>query len=181
MNRSLLLAATVLLLAGVGAAEPDVPALEGVVTPDTRLLVVAPHPDDEALGTGGLIQRVLRHRGAVRVIVITSGDGFPPGVVLEMHNAHPRPDDYRAYARLRERETIRSLGVLGVTRNDIDFLGFPDRGLCPMLEQYRFDRPPYYRSPFTAADRPPVAEATLPGLPKLDAPCPHCGSAPGSW
>jgi N-acetyl-1-D-myo-inositol-2-amino-2-deoxy-alpha-D-glucopyranoside deacetylase len=169
VNRSLLLAATVLLLARPGAAEQDVAALEELGTPGTRLLVVAPHPDDAALGTGGLIQRVTRHEGAVRVVVITSGDGFPPGVALETHNAHPQPDDFRAYAHLRERETIRGLGVLGVARNDIVFLGFPDRGLCPILEQYRFDRPPYYRSPFTAADRPPPADALVPDT-EYDAP-----------
>ena len=28
------------------------------VTADTRLLVIAPHPDDEVLGAGGLMQRV---------------------------------------------------------------------------------------------------------------------------
>ena len=32
-----------------------------------RLLVIAPHPDDETLGAGGLIQRVLSAHGTVRV------------------------------------------------------------------------------------------------------------------
>src|SRR5262245_59954350 len=128
VNRALLLAAMALLLAR--PAPSDVAARESLVTVDTRLLVVAPHPDDAVLGAGGLIQRVLHRQGAVRVIVVTSGDGFVPGVALETHKAHPQADDFRAYARLREREAIRGLGVLGVGRNDIDFLGFPDRGLC---------------------------------------------------
>jgi LmbE family N-acetylglucosaminyl deacetylase len=167
VNRALLLAAMVVLLARPAPA--NVVARERLVTADTRLLVVAPHPDDAALGAGGLIQRVLHHRGAVRVIVVTSGDGFVPGVALETHKAHPQADDFRSYARLREREVIRGLGLLGVGRNDIDFLGFPDRGLCPILEQYRLDRPPYYRSPFTATDRPPPGDVLLPGT-EYDAP-----------
>jgi LmbE family N-acetylglucosaminyl deacetylase len=31
-----------------------------VVPPATRAVVVAPHPDDETLAAGGLIQRILR-------------------------------------------------------------------------------------------------------------------------
>lgn len=38
------------------------------------LMVVAPHPDDEVLGCGGLIARVLAGGGQVRVIVLTGGE-----------------------------------------------------------------------------------------------------------
>src|ERR687886_586162 len=39
-----------------------------LVSPNTRLLVFSPHPDDETLGTGGLIQRVLSAGGTVKVV-----------------------------------------------------------------------------------------------------------------
>jgi LmbE family N-acetylglucosaminyl deacetylase len=39
-----------------------------------RLLVVAPHPDDELLGCGGLINRVKRAGGQVFVLFLTVGD-----------------------------------------------------------------------------------------------------------
>jgi LmbE family N-acetylglucosaminyl deacetylase len=163
------LAATMLLVAHPTTARDDVAVPRELGAPGMRLLVIAPHPDDAALGAGGLIQHATRQGDAVHVIVITGGDGFLPGVALETHKAHPLPGDFRAYARMRERETIRGLDVLGVAREDIDFLGFPDRGLCPILERYRFDRPPYYRSPFTDADRPPLADALVPGT-EYDAP-----------
>ncbi|MST31813.1 hypothetical protein GHK86_03595, partial [Acidimicrobiaceae bacterium USS-CC1] len=39
-----------------------------------RVLVVAPHPDDEVLGAGGLLQ-VLRGRGvAIEVCAVTDGE-----------------------------------------------------------------------------------------------------------
>lgn len=41
---------------------------------DQRLLVVAPHPDDELLGCGGLINRVKRSGGEVFVLFMTCGD-----------------------------------------------------------------------------------------------------------
>jgi len=38
-----------------------------------RLLVLAPHPDDEVLAAGGLMGRVAREGGEVRVVSLTSG------------------------------------------------------------------------------------------------------------
>src|SRR5262249_9672320 len=72
------------LLVCVIVAEPfaadEVPELNLNVGPTTRLLVLAPHPDDEALGAAGLIQRVVGAGGSVRVVLMTSGDAFPEGV-----------------------------------------------------------------------------------------------------
>lgn len=39
-----------------------------------KLLVIAPHPDDEVLGCGGLIQKVKRAGGKVYVLYLTVGD-----------------------------------------------------------------------------------------------------------
>ncbi len=41
---------------------------------EQRVLVVAPHPDDEILGCGGLISKIKENGGAVHVLVITVGD-----------------------------------------------------------------------------------------------------------
>ncbi len=43
------------------------------LTPET-LLVVAPHPDDEVLGCGGLIQKIKNEGGKVYVLFMTVGD-----------------------------------------------------------------------------------------------------------
>jgi N-acetyl-1-D-myo-inositol-2-amino-2-deoxy-alpha-D-glucopyranoside deacetylase len=42
-----------------------------------RLLILAPHPDDESIATGGLIQVARGVGAAVRVIVLTDGDNNP--------------------------------------------------------------------------------------------------------
>lgn len=41
---------------------------------DQVLLIVAPHPDDEILGCGGLIQKIRDNRGKVYVLFMTVGD-----------------------------------------------------------------------------------------------------------
>src|SRR5262249_38639410 len=60
------------------AAEPRAGfAFDGLaVDAGERLLVIAPHPDDEILGAGGLAQRVLMQDGHVTVLYVTAGDGF---------------------------------------------------------------------------------------------------------
>ena len=42
-----------------------------------RLLVLAPHPDDEVLGAAGMIDAAVRRGAAVRVVVATDGEAGP--------------------------------------------------------------------------------------------------------
>jgi LmbE family N-acetylglucosaminyl deacetylase len=73
-----------------------------------RLLVLAPHPDDEVIGCGGLIALHLREHRAVRIVIAT--DGAAGGD-----------------AAGREDEARRGIAMLGDA--EVVFLGFPDRGL----------------------------------------------------
>jgi len=86
-------------------------------------LIVAPHPDDEAIGAYGLI-RALTARGArVTVAVVTDGAGSHTGSVR-----WPR-------ARLvaaRRRETLRAMLRIGVGSGSVVFLDLPDGGLTAM-------------------------------------------------
>src|SRR5262249_25666464 len=88
--------------------------LEPFLTKNTRLMVVSPHPDDETLAAGGLIQRVLKLGGSVKVAFMTSGDGFPEGVEKENRISRPNAQDYRNYGKLRKREARQALRVLGI-------------------------------------------------------------------
>jgi len=42
-----------------------------------RTLVIAPHPDDESIAAGGLLQRAIAAGGEVRVVFVTDGDNNP--------------------------------------------------------------------------------------------------------
>ncbi len=160
-SMSVVVASIVLASTPIPGAAPKASALKGLRRSSARVLIFAPHPDDEVLGAAGLIRRVVEGGGSVRVVFMTSGDGFAAGVTRETHSPHPSADDYRRYAQQREAEAVRGLATLGVGRDQMVFLGFPDRGLCPIRRLYQIDRAPYYRSPFTAADRPPPAEALI--------------------
>ena len=86
--------------------------------PRGRVLVLAPHPDDEALGCGGTL---LLHRAQgdpVKAVFVTDGEaGDPRGLY--------RGRDYRA---LRRAEARRAAQVLGV--GALEFWGLPDGALA---------------------------------------------------
>jgi len=98
-----------------------------------RLLLFAPHPDDESLTTGGLIQQVLRNGAQVRVVFITDGGNNPwPQRVLEKR-WRIRANDRARWGARRRKEATDALTKLGVPLNDVRFLGFPDQGLTKIL------------------------------------------------
>ena len=87
-----------------------------------RLLVLAPHPDDEVIGCGGLVAQHMAQQRAVRVIVATDGA-----------EAEPSAADRDGYRRQREDESRRALAMLGDA--DVHFLRFADRALDDAVAQ----------------------------------------------
>jgi LmbE family N-acetylglucosaminyl deacetylase len=80
-------------------------------------LVVAPHPDDEVLGCGGIIGLLQQARVPLRIVVVSDGAASHPGSVR-----YPPP----ALAGLRKAESLAGLACVGVRSEQIDFLGLPD-------------------------------------------------------
>ena len=158
-------AAITLLWPGVDAsararrqpAHTPPPTLE--VPPETRLLVIAPHPDDETLAAGGLMQRVHESGGHVNVVYLTDGDGYPEGVQSEGHVESPSASDYRGYGRQRRREARDALAALGLDRASHTFLSFPDGGLCKLTRTYWSERRTAFRSPPTTTSSPSSARS----------------------
>jgi LmbE family N-acetylglucosaminyl deacetylase len=82
-----------------------------------RLLVLAPHPDDEVIGCGGLVALHAREGRRVQVVIASDGVAAEPTV------------DETAYREMREAESALGLQALGVERDPV-FLRFPDRELA---------------------------------------------------
>ena len=132
------------------------------ISAETRLLVVAPHPDDELLAAGGLIQRVHAAGGTVRIVYLTDGEGYPEGVEAENHVSAPTAGDYRGYGRRRQGEARHALAALHVDDSWLKFLSFPDGGLCRLMTTYWSERASAYESPYTRRDRPPPSNVVVP-------------------
>lgn len=84
------------------------------------LVVVAPHPDDESLGCGGLIALCLAARRAVHVVIVSDGTGSHP-----TSKAYPR-DRLRD---LRESEARTACRALGLDDKTVTFLRLADRAV----------------------------------------------------
>jgi LmbE family N-acetylglucosaminyl deacetylase len=102
--------------------------------PRSRLLVFAPHPDDETLATGELIQLAIASGAAVRVVFATDGDNNPwPQRWVERRWRIDASARARWGARRRS-EAEAALAALGVPAGSARFLGWPDLGLTHALE-----------------------------------------------
>ncbi len=156
----IVLFAFAILSPAVAQAE-KVQAIEPLISHNTRLMIFSPHPDDESLGAGGLIQRVIEAGGKVEVVFMTNGDGFPEGVESEHHIAVPTAKDYRKYGKERRLEVLKAVTTLGLRECDVIFLGFPDGGLNYLRLEFR-SHPKPYMSPFTREKHPPSFEIIVP-------------------
>jgi len=113
------------------------------------VLVFAPHPDDEVIGTGGVIQQAAAKGERVRIVFVTNGDGYPraASVLTGKPISGLRSADYIELAATRQREAIAAATLLGVGLSGLVFLGYPDG----VLEQvYTSASGAPARSPWTA-------------------------------
>lgn len=76
---------------------------------EQRLLVLAPHPDDEVLGCGGLMSKVKSEGGEVYVYIATVGDQVQYGTVSN--------------AKKRQEEIREVMGHLKVDDYDLSLVG----------------------------------------------------------
>jgi len=81
-----------------------------------KLVVLAPHPDDESLGCGALLARAFAGAGA-HVICLTDGSASHPG---------SRQWTPERLARQRRAEMVAAISCLGGTPRDLTWLGMAD-------------------------------------------------------
>lgn len=92
---------------------------------NTRLVVLAPHPDDEILACGALLQQHLQRGGKCLIVAATDGE------------ASHKPTLDRSAAQLaatRQLESLRGLSRLGTYGVDVVRLGLPDGRLTHHAE-----------------------------------------------
>lgn len=76
-----------------------------------KILILAPHEDDETLMAGGIIRSAIENGDQVKVLLATNGD----------YNG-------QSSGQNRIHEAVTSLAHLGLTKDDILFLGYADTG-----------------------------------------------------
>src|SRR4029077_10201289 len=99
----------------------------------SRLMLIAPHPDDEALACSIILQQAVRAGAAIHVVYLTDGDNNPwPQRTLE-RRWRLSLSDRKRWGKLRRSEALAALRVLGIHASDVQFLALPDQGLTDLL------------------------------------------------
>ncbi|HUE30353.1 MAG TPA: PIG-L family deacetylase [Verrucomicrobiae bacterium] len=140
-----------------GPARPASSVASLALPEHPRVIVFAPHPDDETVGVGGLLFRLAQARVPLRVVFVTNGDGYRRALEQDFAVERPTDADYVAFGELRQREALAALAHLGVAPQDVRFLGFPDGGLAELWRAHWLRTHPY-TSPYTNESSPPDAE-----------------------
>jgi N-acetyl-1-D-myo-inositol-2-amino-2-deoxy-alpha-D-glucopyranoside deacetylase len=99
-----------------------------------RVLVIAPHPDDEVIAPGGLTATAIASGATVRTIVVTAGDGFKKAARL-ISGGPLSPKVFRELGTLRYPETQASFEALGVPAADRVYLGYGDASVSALWDQ----------------------------------------------
>ncbi len=79
-----------------------------------KILIFAPHPDDEVVGMGVAIYKIAQKGNIFKIAYLTNGER---GVFSDIPNSRKK--------KIRVKEAIKSMGVLGVRERDLVFLNLP--------------------------------------------------------
>ncbi|MEM0174420.1 MAG: PIG-L family deacetylase [Sulfolobaceae archaeon] len=82
-----------------------------------RVLIIAPHPDDETLCCGGSIVKFLEEGNEVRVIIVTDGRYGSPNDELR---------GSKELIEIRKKEALNATRILGLSKDNVEFLDFED-------------------------------------------------------
>ncbi len=93
------------------------------------MLFIAPHPDDECLAGGGLIQQALKMGLDVRVVVLTAGDASEGAAQDFLGRYGCAALDYMTMGDARMQETRDALRTLGLPPGKVIFLCYADGSL----------------------------------------------------
>jgi len=139
---------------------PSCPTL----TPDDRIIIFAPHPDDESIGCGGVIQQALALKVPVRIVWLTYGDNNEWSFFLYRKHIVVMPEAVRLMGEVRHQEAVAAAKILGVDPHQLVFLGYPDFGTLTIWYRHWADRPPF-EGMLTKVTKVPYADAYRPGAP----------------
>jgi LmbE family N-acetylglucosaminyl deacetylase len=128
-----------------------------------RIVIFAPHPDDEVLGCGGLIQQALAHGAEVHVALMTNGDASELSLIFGERELSRKPQAFIALGRARQQESITALASIGLPADRIHFLSYPNNGLVALWRVDHWLRSSPYRSPYTRATASPYQRTFTPG------------------
>lgn len=110
---------------------------------EDKILILAPHPDDEALGCAGVIQEALRRKAQVKVMYLTNGDHNQLAFIVYEKRLVFRKGEFIHMGEIRRKEAVKAMSLLGLKEESLIFLGYPDFGTFAMFTRYWQAKKPF--------------------------------------
>ena len=132
------------------------------LTPQDRVLILAPHPDDEVIGCGGIIQKSVDMKLPLKIVFLTYGDNNQWSFLL--YRKHPvlMPKSVRLMGQVRHGEAENAAKILSVAPEQLVFLGYPDFRTLNIWYSH-WGKSSSARSMFTKVTAVPYDNAYRPG------------------
>jgi len=121
--------------AAMGAGASSEEALSPFLPVD-RVLILAPHPDDEAIATSGVIQHCLQNHVPLKIVYFTNGDNNELSFVVYEKRLVFRKKAFVYMGEVRRKEAVRAMKYLGLGEENLTFLGYPDFGTMEIFMRY---------------------------------------------
>jgi len=118
-------------------------ALLEPITKDDRILILAPHPDDEIIGCAGVIQKAVAVGAPVRIAYLTNGDANQLAFIVYEKRLTFLPGEFVHMGEVRRKEAIAAVKMLGLSEKDLIFFGYPDFGTFAIMHYYWDTKKPY--------------------------------------
>lgn len=125
---------------------------------EDRVLILAPHPDDEVIGVGDVIQRAIKSGAKAKVVLFTNGDNNELSFIVYEKRLTFRKREFLHMGEVRRKETLAALSFLGISQDNIIFLGYPDFGTMEILTKYWATVKPF-KTLFTRVNKVSYPEA----------------------
>jgi LmbE family N-acetylglucosaminyl deacetylase len=109
--------------------------IEPTFKSDSRLMMIAPHPDDESLACSVILQRAVGAGASICIVYATDGDDNPWPQRLWDRKWRLNAADRKRWGKLRREEALAALRVLGVEAARARFLALPDQKLTALLRR----------------------------------------------
>ena len=151
----------------VGAAHPveaRLPKMPAPRYPD-RILVFAPHEDDETVGTAGYLRQAVVGGAQVYVCFMTAGEGEELGAALATKRPPVSAQAFMRLGQIRHREARQALALIGVPESHTIFLNYPNLGLRALWSTSNWSLSSPWRSPYTRTAHSPFDNTFTPQTP----------------
>ncbi len=134
-------------------------------TDKDRVLILAPHPDDEAIATAGVIQQALKAGAQVKTVFMTNGENNELAFIVYKKRPVLRPKELLAMGELRFSESLAAMSVLGMKPDQSIVLGYPDFGTMDIFTEFWGPVKKPFRSMLSRQRYVPYKESRSKGAP----------------